>query len=149
MLAHWNNSPLVDMSLHSDTPSWFRANIGTSFLFYLTAACLTEKLQIPILVFDWTRSELEPTIYRTRGYHGNQYTTDVVIILRNWNSFSFNVFIVKPAHAVTCIKRSHFSCPVIENFIWIEPLLRCHLSYKATFSLSQRWPLDTGLTVYT
>ena len=24
---------------------------------------------------------------------------------------------VKPAHAVTCIKRSHFSCPVIEVFI--------------------------------
>jgi hypothetical protein len=30
-------------------------------------------------------------------------------------------------------------CPVIENFIWIEPLLRGHLSYKATFSLSQVW----------
>ena len=40
------------------------------------------------------------------------------------------------------------SCPVIEHFIWIEPLLRGHLSYKATFMLSQRWPLNTGLTVY-
>jgi hypothetical protein len=28
------------------------------------------------------------------------------------------------------------------------PLLRSHLSYKAIFSLSQRWPLNTGLTVY-
>jgi hypothetical protein len=37
------------------------------------------------------------------------------------------------ALAVTCIKRSPFSCPVIENFIYIEPLLRGHLSYKATF----------------
>ena len=55
---------------------------------------------------------------------------------------------VKPSHAVTCSKRSPFPWPVIENFIWIEPLLRCHLSYKATFSLSQRWPLNTGLTVY-
>jgi hypothetical protein len=27
------------------------------------------------------------------------------------------------------------------------PLLRGHLSYKATFSLSQRWPLNTGWTV--
>ena len=26
VLAHWNNSPRVDMSLHSDTLSWFRAN---------------------------------------------------------------------------------------------------------------------------
>ena len=54
---------------------------------------------------------------------------------------------VKPAYAVTSIKRSPFSCPVIDNFILIEPLLRGHLSYKATFSLSQRWPLNTGLTV--
>jgi hypothetical protein len=23
VLAHWNNSPQVDMSLHSDTLSWF------------------------------------------------------------------------------------------------------------------------------
>jgi hypothetical protein len=37
---------------------------------------------------------------------------------------------------------SPFSCPVIENFIWIEPLLRDHLSYK-----TKRWPLTTGLTV--
>jgi len=42
----------------------------------------------------------------------------------------------------------YFSCPFIENFIWIEPLLRGHLSYKATFSLSQRWPLNTGLTLH-
>ena len=50
--------------------------------------------------------------------------------------------------AVTCIKRSPFSCPVIDNFICIELLLRGHLSYKDTFCLSQRWPLDTGWTVY-
>jgi hypothetical protein len=35
--------------------------------------------------------------------------------------------------AATYIKRSHFSCPVIDNFIWIEPLLRGHLSYKPHF----------------
>jgi hypothetical protein len=32
VLAHWNKSPLVDMSLHSDTSSWFWASqsgIGT------------------------------------------------------------------------------------------------------------------------
>ena len=58
------------------------------------------------------------------------------------------IYTVKPAHAVTCIKRSPFSWPVIENFIWIEPLLRGHLSYKATFSVSQRWPLITGLTIW-
>jgi hypothetical protein len=48
------------------------------------------------------------------------------------------------AHVVTSIKQSPafkghlFFCPVIENLIRIEPLLKGHLSYKATFSLSQR-----------
>ena len=51
-------------------------------------------------------------------------------------------------YVVTCLKRSPFSCPAIEHFIWIKPLLRGHLSYKATFTLFQRWPLNTGLTVY-
>ena len=41
-----------------------------------------------------------------------------------------------------------FSLPVIDNFLWIEPLLRGDLSYKATFSLYQRWHLNTGLTVH-
>ena len=55
---------------------------------------------------------------------------------------------MKPVHVVTCIKMSLFSCPVIEHFIWIEPFLRGHLSYKATFSLPQRWPLNTGLALH-
>ena len=32
---------------------------------------------------------------------------------------------------------SHFDCPFIENFIWINPHLRGHLSYKATFRCSK------------
>ena len=48
----------------------------------------------------------------------------LLIIYLHW-------YTVKPVHAVTsikqCIKVSHFSCPVLENFIWIEPLLRGHL----------------------
>jgi hypothetical protein len=43
VLAHWNNSTRVDMSLHSDTVSWFRAK--ESLLFLLNAACLAEKQQ--------------------------------------------------------------------------------------------------------
>jgi hypothetical protein len=37
MLAHWNNSPQVDMSLHSDPLFWFRANQSCSFLLMLCA----------------------------------------------------------------------------------------------------------------
>ena len=47
MLAHWNNSPQIDISLHSDTLFWLRAI--QSLLFLLNAACLAEKQQIPIL----------------------------------------------------------------------------------------------------
>ena len=47
VLVHWNNSPRVYMSLHSDTLLWFRAN--QSLLVLLNAAYLAEKQQIPIL----------------------------------------------------------------------------------------------------
>jgi hypothetical protein len=47
VLAHWNNSPRVDMSLHLDTLFWFRAD--HSLLFLINAACLAVKQQIPIL----------------------------------------------------------------------------------------------------
>ena len=41
MLAHWNNSPRIDMSPHLDTLSWFRVN--KYLLFLLNGACLAEK----------------------------------------------------------------------------------------------------------
>ena len=41
VLAHWNNSPRIDMSLHSNTLLFL--------LFFRNAACLAEKQQIPIL----------------------------------------------------------------------------------------------------
>ena len=47
VLGHWNNSLWVDMSLHSDTLSWFQAN--QSLLFALNTVCLVEKQQIPML----------------------------------------------------------------------------------------------------
>jgi hypothetical protein len=46
-LSHWNNSPRIDMSSHSDTSFWFRAN--QSLFLLLNAASLVEKQQIPIL----------------------------------------------------------------------------------------------------
>ena len=46
-LVHCNNCLRVDMSLHSDTLFWFRAN--QSLFLLLHAAWLAEKQQIPIL----------------------------------------------------------------------------------------------------
>jgi hypothetical protein len=38
-----------------------------------------EATDTNVTVFGFTRSGLEPTIYRTRGEHANQYTTDTVL----------------------------------------------------------------------
>ena len=60
VLAHWNNSLLVDMSLHLNTLFWFWAN--ESLLLFLNAVCLSEMQQIPYqflsLWFDlsWART---------------------------------------------------------------------------------------------
>jgi hypothetical protein len=76
------------------------------------------------------------------------------IVIPNTRCFPIDQYTIKPAHEVTSIKRSpvlkghFFSCPVMENFIWFEPLLRGHLTYEATFSSSQAWPLNTGLIIY-
>jgi hypothetical protein len=47
VLAHWNNSPWINMLPHSNTLSSFWAN--QSLLYLLNAACLAEKQQILIL----------------------------------------------------------------------------------------------------
>ena len=81
VLAHWNNSPRIDMSPYLDKLSWFRSN--QSLLFLLNAACLAEKQQTPILVFGLIRSGLEPAIHHTRGEYANYYITDAVVYI--WN----------------------------------------------------------------
>ena len=47
VLAHWNNSLLLEVSLPSDILSWFLAN--QSLLLLLNKTCYVEKQQIPIL----------------------------------------------------------------------------------------------------
>ena len=47
VLAHCDNSQLVEMLLHSDTLFWFPAN--QSLILLLNAPYLTEKQQLPIL----------------------------------------------------------------------------------------------------
>ena len=46
VLAHWFKSPQGDILINLDTLSWFWAN--QSFFLLFNAACLVEKLQIPI-----------------------------------------------------------------------------------------------------
>ena len=81
VLAHWN------MSLHSDTLFWFRAN--QSLLFLLNIACLVEKQQIPILKSGLTRPGFEPMFYRTWGEHANHYATDAFFFFSQWSNYSW------------------------------------------------------------
>jgi hypothetical protein len=47
-MAHWNNSPRVDMSLHSDTLFWYRAIHGktSGFEYYQKVKRLLNKLHL-------------------------------------------------------------------------------------------------------
>jgi hypothetical protein len=59
VLAQWNNSPRVDMSLHSDTLSWYGAN--QSLLLLLSATCIeqwSDIYQCYSLWFDMTRDRI-------------------------------------------------------------------------------------------
>ena len=61
VLAHWNISPWINILLHSDTLSWFRAK--KSLLFLFIAAWLAEKhTNTNFIVFGWTWSGLEPML---------------------------------------------------------------------------------------
>jgi hypothetical protein len=60
-----NNSSRVDVWLYSDILSWFRAN--QSWFLLLSTACFAEKRQnTDFIVFGFTLSSFEPTIYHTR-----------------------------------------------------------------------------------
>ena len=58
VLAHWNNSQWIDMSLHSDTLSWFQANHYWSYSLMVCASRRSSNYQFDRLCFDpfrnWT-----------------------------------------------------------------------------------------------
>ena len=63
------------------------------------------------------------------------------------------LYTVKPAHVITSIIKQS---PIFKGHLFLSChrkfsrycMLRDHVSYKAAFSLLQRWPLNTGLTVH-
>ena len=105
VLAHWNNSPRIDMSPNSDTSSWFRTN--KSLIFLLHVACLPVKQQIQIfLVFGLTRAGLEHTFNRIRGENANHSTTDAVSMHRKGSDHWFIsalYFLINLSVVLTCI----------------------------------------------
>ena len=73
VIAHWNNNLRVDISLHSNTLCWLRAN--HSLLLLLNASFFAEKQKIQILYFfAWPDYVSNPQ----KLLDANHYTTDVV-----------------------------------------------------------------------
>ena len=62
-LAHWNNCPRVDMSLHLDTLFWFLFN--QSLFLLCSDGCLARSNNTNFKFFGLTRPGLELTIFRT------------------------------------------------------------------------------------
>ena len=70
-LVHWNNGPQVDMSLHSDTSSWFQDN--QSLFLLVNDVYLAEKQRIQFYKFlVWPKRDY--TMYHTLGQPSNYYT---------------------------------------------------------------------------
>ena len=81
-LAHWNNSPRMRGHV---APFGHIILIPSQPVFALTPLCCMlsgEATNTNLIVFGLTQPGLEHTIYRTRGEHANNYTTDVVLL---WN----------------------------------------------------------------
>ena len=97
ILAHWNNSPKVDMLRHSDTLSGFRAN--QSLLFLLNAACLAEKqsyYKFNSQWFDPTRAQIRNLPHSRRACLPLRHrcSSCTLIIGSNYKWFSDNSFCV-------------------------------------------------------
>ena len=117
----------VDMSLHSDTLFWFRANQSLLFLRMFRE----EATNTNFIVFGLTRPGLEPNIYHTRGENANHYTTDVVYCIWkvagiNWGfdgcicSFTWQ-HVAEPVKQISAIKswikasKWHKHCEIIST----------------------------------
>ena len=153
VLAHWSNSPQIDMSSISDTLSWFRAI--QFLLFLLNAACFAEKQQISnFIVFGLTRLGFEPTIYCSRGEHANHYNTDAVknkliskvslnrVYVPNVIRIEVNLKTFRQLHnqcntvAIIVTKCMCYRWPQI-CIIWLSNLLTCGIvGFKFTVCIS-------------
>ena len=129
VLAHWHNSLWIDMSPHSDTLSWFRANF--SLLFLHNDVSLAEKQYhfyslwfdlIGTLTYDLSHSR------RTRWplHHRCGYNLEIYIVLLLDNVYhwlwhilcvSFNTKIVQHICSMTHVWHMFDTCIHYPNLI--------------------------------
>jgi hypothetical protein len=108
--SRWaNNSHWVDMSLHSDTLFWFRAN--QSLLFLLNAAFLAKKQQIPILYyFIWQDRSSYPQAIR------------FLYLLCSWIIVIFKECLNKSTNS-HCLHRYQVTLTILSKVTWRMPIL--------------------------
>ena len=66
VISHSNTSPRVDMSLHSHTVSWFRAN--QSLLFSIDTGCLATHTNFIVFGFDLNCTRTYDPLYSRRSH---------------------------------------------------------------------------------
>ena len=124
MLGYWNNSRQVDVSLHSDTLSWFQAKTS------LCSCCLTELQQIPIWFYSTVRG-LEPTIYHAEYEHSNHYITNAFTDVM-WDNFECGKISLSCQLLAQCLEvRTCSYCKSMPYFIFKMEL---RLWYLTPFS---------------
>ena len=123
-------------------PLWYLPTLRCPFGHYVVCPSLIDGFWLPL----WYLQTFLVTYITYLKIDNN--TKKFMFVFLRLNSYSQICPCGHLYWAVSCIKRSPFSCLFIENLILIEPLYRGHLSYKAIITLSQRWPLNTGLIVY-
>jgi hypothetical protein len=86
VLDQWNNSPLVDISFHSETLSWFRAN--QYLILLLKPVCLTRNQQIPIYCLWHERNS--NLLYTTLETNTQTITPSVKLLHLQSNYYTFS-----------------------------------------------------------
>ena len=111
VLAHWNNSLRVDMSLHLDTLFWFQAN--QSLLILLNAVCLAEKQQIPIL---------QSLVWPNRDSNLRSITLEASMpkwLIQIYNTNKLNVLYTTTTHKLLFLTFQRHYVPTITLIIFI------------------------------
>ena len=150
-LAHWNNSPWVNMSPHLDTLFWFRANQTCSFSLLINAF-LGRSNKYHFIVFGLTRPGLEHTISHTRGDHTNHNTADEVVEEEDYYTsliifyfvIVFQVSTLRFATRMMCVASepamNEIIDPVVSNMSDIEPQLPLKWSRNCFITLLEFIP---------
>ena len=152
ILAHWNNTLRIDMSLNSNTLSWFRAK--QSLLFLLNAVCLAEKYNVAnsnFIVFVWPDRGSNP---RSTALLASMLTITPPMQLKSTTKQMSNIQCVQQipvfsillcksllCPAIRCVRQNIVSTLVFNVHLFNFPLLTCcgHAMLLSDLLVSSIW----------